>query len=190
MKAAPVFTALFGVSALAAFTALAVDDKTERSEDGAKAFVDVVKVLQSPRCVNCHPNGDAPKVGDDSHVHAMEVRRGLEKVGMSCQTCHRMTSTATSRAPGAPPAVPGWGLPPADQPMVFEGKSAHDICVSMKDPTKNGGKDAAALKEHVTHEKLVLYGWDPGGKRTLPPLSHDEFVAKFTTWLDAGMPCP
>src|SRR5688572_7167404 len=64
--------------------------------DPARAFLDVTKVLQSPRCVNCHPNGDAPKVGDHARVHPMDVRRGLERVGMSCGTCHRSTATLSS----------------------------------------------------------------------------------------------
>ena len=29
-------------------------------EAGKKAFLDVARVLQSPRCMNCHPVGDAP----------------------------------------------------------------------------------------------------------------------------------
>ena len=33
------------------------------------AFLEVYKVLISPRCQNCHPAGDAPLQGDDSHVH-------------------------------------------------------------------------------------------------------------------------
>ena len=74
--------------------------------------------------------------------------------------------------------------------MIFEGKTARQICEQMKDPAENGGKDASALAVHVSSDALVLRGWDPGGKRTLPPLSHDVFVARFSDWLLAGMPCP
>ncbi|HEY4220354.1 MAG TPA: hypothetical protein VGO62_03410 [Myxococcota bacterium] len=182
---------IVGLGALAAFASFAASaGDAPASEEGVKAFADVYRVLQSPRCVNCHPNGDVPHVGDDHHVHAMEVRRGLEQVGMSCQTCHRATATFASRQVGAPPAVPKWGLPPAETPMVFEGKSAHDLCEQMKDPAKNGGKDAAALHDHVANDAIVAYGWNPGGHRTLPPITHDAFVAAMSTWLNAGMPCP
>ncbi|RYG03681.1 MAG: hypothetical protein EOO02_07880, partial [Chitinophagaceae bacterium] len=33
------------------------------------AFGEVYKVLVSPRCMNCHPAGDVPLQGDDSHLH-------------------------------------------------------------------------------------------------------------------------
>lgn len=163
---------------------------TVSAEDGIKAFADVYRVLESPRCVNCHPKDEAPRVGDDHRVHQMEIRRGLEGVGMACTSCHRRTATFQSQQPGAPPAVDGWRLPPPEHPLVFDGKSPHDLCEQTKDPAQNGGKDANALIAHVTSDSLVLYGWNPGGKRTTPPLTHDDFVAKFATWVTAGMPCP
>ena len=61
----------------------------EAAATAEAAFLDVVKVLQSPRCMNCHPNGDAPLQGDDSRVHAMGITRDIETVGLECQTCHR-----------------------------------------------------------------------------------------------------
>src|SRR6476660_2616760 len=39
------------------------------SVGSVKAFMKVYKVLMSPRCMNCHPAGDAPLQGDDNHVH-------------------------------------------------------------------------------------------------------------------------
>ncbi|MEW5850172.1 MAG: hypothetical protein AB2A00_15395 [Myxococcota bacterium] len=169
---------------------LAQDEATGSapSSDPVAAFVDVVKVLQSPRCVNCHPNGDVPNTGDDATPHAMQVRRGLQGVGMSCQTCHRATPVSTEK--GLPPAVPGWGMPPRETPMVFQGKTASELCAQLKDPAQNGGKDLAGLLHHVEADALVLYGWNPGGGRTLPPLSHADFVARFRTWVQAGGPCP
>jgi len=32
-----------------------------------------VKVLQSPRCMNCHPNGDRPLQTDKNVVHAQKM---------------------------------------------------------------------------------------------------------------------
>ena len=40
----------------------AIADKTERSR---ALFVEAGKVIQSPRCLNCHPNGDRPTQGND-----------------------------------------------------------------------------------------------------------------------------
>jgi hypothetical protein len=40
------------------------------SAESVKAFLQVYKVLMSPRCMNCHPAGDQPLQGDDSRLHA------------------------------------------------------------------------------------------------------------------------
>lgn len=60
----------------------------------------------------------------------------------------------------------------------------------LKRPRDNGHKRLDELLEHVTHDPLVLWGWRPGGGRTLPPSSHPEFVAAFTTWTRSGGACP
>jgi hypothetical protein len=73
---------------------------------------------------------------------------------------------------------------------VFQGKTATQICEQMKNPAQNGGKSFKQLVEHVDHEGLVLWGWSPGKGRTLPPMSHDQFVAAFKTWVDADGACP
>ena len=57
-----------------------------------------------------------------------------------------------------------------------------------QNPQRNGGKDFAALLEHVSHDKLVLWGWAPGVGRAPVSVPHKEFVAAFKTWLDAGAP--
>src|SRR5687767_7838945 len=45
-------------------------DPTERSR---ALFVEAGKVLLHPRCVNCHPQGDRPRQGLDSHPHEPPV---------------------------------------------------------------------------------------------------------------------
>ena len=35
----------------------------------------------------------------------------------------------------------------------------------VKDKKRNGGRDFAALLKHVGEDKLVLWGWEPGGER-------------------------
>lgn len=51
------------------------DDKIDSAKSLA-AFEKVYKVLMSPRCMNCHPAGDIPLQGDDSHLHTMSPTRG------------------------------------------------------------------------------------------------------------------
>jgi aerobic-type carbon monoxide dehydrogenase small subunit (CoxS/CutS family) len=54
----------------------------------------------------------------------------------------------------------------------------------------DGEKDRRAMFEHVSHDKLVLWGWDPGVGRAPVSVPHAQPVATFRTWMDAGAPCP
>jgi hypothetical protein len=74
--------------------------------------------------------------------------------------------------------------------MIFQGRSPTALCEQLRDPSRNGGKDLTALLEHVEHDPLVLWGWQPGGKRTLPPMSHEAFVRAFRAWVNADGACP
>ena len=57
-----------------AFSGIA--DPAQRS---AALFTEAGKVLQSPRCLNCHPVGNRPHHGNDGHLHvpAVQLRVGL-----------------------------------------------------------------------------------------------------------------
>jgi len=155
-------------------------------EAGIKAFEEQIwPVFVHPRCANCHPAGDVPLQGDEQRPHTMEVDRDSPAVGLPCSTCHR---TEGLDLPDRPPANGHWSFPPANQ--VFEGRTAAELCNQLKDPETTGGRDLEALRHHVEHDTLVLYGWDPGPERTSPAVSHVDFVAAFQVWLDAGAPCP
>jgi hypothetical protein len=159
------------------------------SVKSVKAFMDVYKVLMSPRCMNCHPAGDVPLQGDDSHLHTMLPRRGKEGKGlyaMKCMNCHQPTNTAGLNAP---PGNPEWHLPPADMKMVFQGKTAHELAKQIVDPKLNGHKNLNQLIEHAS-DTLVLWGWNPGEGRTKPPLTYDEFKKAWITWIETGAYAP
>ena len=161
--------------------------------DALQAFDTVQKVLQHPRCQNCHIPGDAPLQFDAGLVHAQNVRRGPEGkgvAGLPCSSCHGESNPPASYGANQPPGAPNWHLPPPEQKMVFINLAKADLCAVVKDPQKNGGKDLAALLEHVSHDKLVLWGWAPGAGRAPVPIPHDVFVASFKTWIDGGAPCP
>lgn len=154
------------------------------------AFLQVYKVLTSPRCQNCHPPGDAPLQGDDSHVHLQNVRRGTDGHGvtaMRCNTCHQ-----DRNLPGAhlPPGNPKWSLPPPEHKMVFVGRAPGALCKQLKDTKQNGGRSLEQLFDHVAHDDLVGWGWNPGDGRTLPPLSREDMAAAMRTWIDGGAACP
>ncbi|TLV02899.1 cytochrome c [Dyadobacter luticola] len=184
-----------GAVALSAFRTtdhlVTIHFKTENKDsiESVKAFMDVYTVLMSPRCMNCHPAGDVPLQGDDSHLHAMGPKRGADGKGvyaMKCMNCHQPTNT-----PGlhTPPGNPNWHLPPADMKMVFQGKTPHELAKQLVDKSKNGNKDTKQLLEHA-HDSLVLAGWDPGEGRTLPPMSHKDFVKAWNTWIKKGAYAP
>jgi hypothetical protein len=177
---------------LVGFTAIAFADArgAPSPESGKHAFADVARVLQSPRCMNCHPAGDAPLQGDRPRPHAMNITRASVEAGLLCSTCHQERNSEAVGVRGGPPGAPHWDLPPKEMPLVFQGLTASQLCEQLKDPARNGNRDAKALLEHVEHDPLVLWGWQPGGKRTVPPLSHAAFVDAWKTWTAANRPCP
>ncbi len=162
-------------------------------QEGLAAFETVRAVLQHPRCQNCHIPGEAPLQFDDGRVHAMNVVRGHDgngAPGLPCSTCHGAANPPASYGAHTPPGAPSWHLPPPERKMVFIGLSSGDLCRQLKDLDANGGMSLDALTRHVTEDKLVLWGWNPGVGRDPVPVSHPEFVAKFREWAAAGAPCP
>ena len=153
-------------------------------------FTALLPVLKHPRCLNCHSAGDFPRQGDDGHRHTMNVRRGTGGLGVTaqkCGVCHQDHNVAGLHTP---PGAPGWRLPPAATPMIWQGKTDGEICNVIKDPKENGHRTIAQIVEHMTSDKLVLWGWAPGEGRNPVPMSHAEFSAKVKVWAAGGAPCP
>jgi hypothetical protein len=149
------------------------------------AFLKVYEVLMSPRCMNCHPAGDIPLQGDDSHLHTMSPIRGKDGKGvyaMKCSNCHQPTNS-----PGlnTPPGNPKWALPPSDMKMAFEGRSPRELALQIMDYKRNGHKNKAQLIEHA-RDTLVKAGWNMGEGRKPPPLSYNEFVTVWDEWINKG----
>jgi hypothetical protein len=162
-------------------------------QEGLAAFGTVRRVLQHPRCQNCHIPGDAPLQFDAGIPHQQNVLRGRDgkgAAGLPCATCHASANSPAAYGANMPPGAPNWHLPPDDRKMVFIGLSAGDLCRTVKDPKKNGDKDFAALDHHVAEDALVLWGWKPGAGRDPVSVPHAEFVASWRTWVAAGAPCP
>jgi hypothetical protein len=157
------------------------------------AFETVRQVLQHPRCQNCHPAGDAPLQGDDGHVHAQNVHRGKDgrgNVGEQCGTCHGPGNPPSAYGAHVPPgSEEAWHMPSEDAKLVFEGVAPRALCEQIKDPTRNGGKDMAALRAHLD-TPLVTWGWSPGFGRAPVPVSREQFLGAWDAWARAGAPCP
>lgn len=163
------------------------------STEPQQLFEPIRSVLQHPRCQNCHIPGDQPLQFDQGKPHAMLVMRGRAGIGMpamECTSCHQQKNSPPVMGDHAPPGAPHWQLPPPENKMVFIDLSPRELCMVLKDPKRNGGRDGQKLVSHFADDKLVAWGWNPGGNRTVPPLTKEQTVAAVKQWVDAGMPCP
>lgn len=170
--------------------ALAKKQTNSDSVSSKKAFLRVYAVLMSPRCINCHPAGDVPLQGDDSHPHTQGVKRGIDGKGiyaLKCANCHQVKNL-----PGVhmPPGNPNWSLPPANMKMIFQGRTPHQLALQLLDKKKNGGKSTKALVDHITKDGLVLSAWNPADGMAKPPMSHAAFVSAFNEWISKGALSP
>lgn len=183
-RAAPAPDSLKPVSAFAA-----VADRQARS---VALFVEAGKVIQSPRCLNCHPADRRPTQGDDLHAHVPPMAAGESGHGLPgypCQTCHGGASVQTLAQPLATvPGDPRWSLAPAE--MAWQGKSLREICIQLKDPKRNGGKTLAQLHEHMAGDHLVGSAWRPGEGRRSAPGTQEQFGALIQAWIETGAACP
>jgi len=164
------------------FAAMA-DDK----QRALALFTEAGKVIQHPRCVNCHPAGDRPMQGEDSHPHQPLVVRGddgLGAIGMRCTTCHGPANFDPGRVPGHPT----WHIAPIE--MAWVGKSLREICEQIKDPKRNGGKSMEQLVEFMAEDTLVGWGWAPGVGREPAPGTQKEFGELIRAWVESGAACP
>jgi hypothetical protein len=149
-------------------------------------FGEAAKVFTSPRCINCHPAGDRPTQGNDRHPHVPLVTRNE-----SCMTCHtdkNFTLTTDGASYRSIPGHPRWSVAPIE--MAWQGKSIGEMCRQMKDPDRNGGRTLALLHEHVAHDDLVAWGWNPGQGREPAPGTQELLGQLIQAWIDSGAECP
>lgn len=161
----------------------------KQQDASAAAFEALMPVLRNPRCMNCHSRGDYPRQGEDGHPHTMDVRRGMNGMGVNgveCSTCHQDHNSIGLHAP---PGAPEWHLPSASEPMIWEGLSDRGICELFKDPKQNGNRTVKQIVEHM-QTPLVLWGWHPGEGRAAVPVPQREFLAKVQQWAVGGAACP
>jgi hypothetical protein len=161
------------------------------AERSRAIFSEVAKVLTHPRCMNCHPAGDRPLQGDDQHDHMPPVWRAeTGHFEANCSGCHT-TKNITLREAASYKSIPGhprWGFAPLS--MAWQNKSIGEICRQLKDVKLNGGRDLAALQEHVAKDDLVAWGWDPGEGRQPAPGSQEAAGKLVQAWIDSGAECP
>ncbi|MEN0067050.1 MAG: c-type cytochrome [Myxococcota bacterium] len=158
---------------------------TRSRDEGLAAFADIYAVATHPRCMNCHPDGDAPMQGDDSHAHIYGITRFSPLEGTHCSTCHAPKAVGDGQVP-LPPADAVWSMPP--QAMAFQNRTQGELCNQLKNPATNGGRGLGDLAEHIEHDHLLVTSWHSG--RETPPITHAELVERYEIWAEAGGPCP
>jgi len=161
-----------------------IADQKERS---LALFDEAAKVITDPRCLNCHPAGDRPTQGMDTHPHLPLVVRGADghgAIGMQCTNCHGPANYDPARVPGHEL----WHLAPIE--MAWQGKTLGEICAQIKDPNRNGGKSLEELVHHMAEDSLVGWGWNPGTGREPAPGTQKEFGALAKAWVESGAACP
>ena len=158
-------------------------------EQGLRAWDGIVRVLQHPRCLNCH-QPVVPLQGNVPRAHTPRVARGDDNLGgtvLRCANCHGAQNNPTSRVPGA--GEGHWPLPP--ESMAWRGISGTDICLNLRDRTRNGDRDGKSLIAHMNGgDPLVTWAWEPGQGREPVPIPHAEFVGLLRTWVASGQVCP
>lgn len=167
-------------------------NEEEPKAEAMEAFDKMMAVLTHKRCVNCHPSGDQPRQGEDSHIHKFGVQRGDDNHGLAalrCESCHQAENNSLSGVPGAPE----WSLAPIS--MKWEGLTRVEIAESMLDPKRNGGRSLKEIVKHLTEHELVLWAWEPGidaggNHREQPPVPKDEYIKAVKEWAAAGAPIP
>jgi hypothetical protein len=170
-----------------------VDTPTEvTSIEEHLAYNKMMDVLMSPRCINCHPNDNIPKQGDDGHPHYFGMSRGANNLGFKatqCMTCHQTENNNYSGVPGAPE----WSLAP--DKMKWEGLTRNQIARSILNKENNGNRNLEELEHHLTAHELVLWAWKPGvdaqgDPREPPPVPLEEYKTAVKEWIEKGAIVP
>lgn len=183
----------------AAETTVTINPPAEGSvseADGLDAWVRIYEVASHPRCANCHtgpsdrPMWSGPSYGR-TRPHGMNVQADSTRIGaltMICQTCHSATGHPQDIPHAAPRVGMTWRLAPPE--AHWFGQSSRKICEQLKNPALNGGRDYLQLAEHLEHDLILHWAWQPGPGREPAPYSLQAHVDDLLIWGAAGMPCP
>lgn len=205
MKCSFLVLAVLGLPVLAnaASDKITIEIPSEGSitvEQGLDAWSRIYEVASHPRCANCHvgasdrPMWSGPAYGR-TRQHGMNIQAGESRIGAEhvlCSTCHTTKDTDWDNANAVPHAAPRvameWALAPVE--AFWFGQPSDQICAQLRDPDLNGGRDTIGLAEHLDHDVILHWAWNPGGGREPAPYSLQEHINDILAWGVAGMPCP
>lgn len=162
--------------------------------EGLQSWGRIYEVASHPRCANCHVGSDnypmwsGPSYGT-ARRHGMKINAGVSRIGaetLLCSTCHMNTNSNLPH--GAPGVASAWRLAPLE--LEWFGKSSPEICRQFRDPERNGNRTFLKIANHISHDHILSWAWNPGGNREPAPYSLAEHVQDILRWGAAGMPCP
>jgi hypothetical protein len=168
------------------------DDIEDQALRSAAIFEEAARVIEHPRCMNCHPATRLPTQGDDMHLHVPFMVGGPADhgpAGLACGACHTEANVDTLGATvESVPGAPHWGLAPIS--MAWIGLTTGEICAQLQDLDRNGGRSHAQIHTHMMTDPLVGWAWDPGAGRTPVPGTQAQFGALIAAWIETGAACP
>jgi len=149
-------------------------------------FEEAGRVIEHPRCMNCHPRTDRPTQTEAMRPHTPWVTLGADGGGaptLRCSTCHQAENFEASGVPGNAK----WRLAPIE--MAWQGKTLGDICRQLLDPARSH-MTREELLHHMAQDELVGWAWHPGANRKPAPGTQEAFGSLIKAWLDTGAVCP
>ena len=143
----------------------------------AALFTELGKVLQHPRCVNCHPLGDRPRQGNAGRLHQPPVERGADGFGlpaMRCPICHQRANLPACRAtPNGTSHRARWA-----------GKARHSARSARSSRIPNAMAAGAWMTSCIT---LAATRWSAGhGHRALAESRLQEHKSGPAPWPEPG----
>ena len=163
--------------------------------DGLEAWTRVYDVTSHPRCSNCHvganniPMWSGPSYGN-ARPHGMNISAGDSRIGaeyLQCSACHAYREGVSDVPHAAPQVAMNWQLPPVE--AEWFGKTSDEICNQLRGPERNGGRNFNDIANHLDHDLILHWAWNPGESREPAPYSLQEHVNDILAWGVAGYPC-
>ena len=128
------------------------------SERSVAYFDEMLKVIQHPRCLNCHPVDNSPRQGMEMQMHEPPVVRGANDFGapgMRCTTCHGTENVEFTTKEGSIPGHEPWQLAPLETGWI--GRAPPRSAPSSRTPSATA---AAAWRSCTSTTPRT--GWSAG----------------------------
>ncbi len=155
-------------------------------------FAEAGKVIESPRCMNCHPVQRAPTQGDDRHPPDPPMVGGQGGHGPMGMPCSFLPRSGQRPDLGAghqvDPRRSEMGAGPGRDGLA--GQVAGRDLRPDQGSARNGGKSLAQLHHHMAEDHLVGWAWNPGEGRVPAPGTQARFGELVRAWIDTGAKCP